>query len=111
MEPVTSVGAVREELRRLGYLESGLDRFVLSGRPSLLGASLRVGLAGGVLLGPLLTLAALKVEGRVLQDAWDLGVLALYASLLTGDLRMLNQVLKQPVQFRNRIPPILIQHL
>ena len=54
---VASVEAVREELRRLGYLDSGLDRFVLAGAgaPSPLRAcaraALRVGLAGGVLFG------------------------------------------------------------
>jgi hypothetical protein len=84
MEPRASVGAVREELRRLGYLESGLDRFVLAGQPSLLRASLRVGIAGGLLLGPLMTLAALKVEGRVPHDLSDLLVLGLYASLSLG---------------------------
>ncbi|MCU0243006.1 MAG: alkaline phosphatase family protein [Vicinamibacteria bacterium] len=30
-EPLATVDAVRDELRRLGYLDSGLDRFVLSG--------------------------------------------------------------------------------
>src|SRR5258708_29270771 len=55
--PLASVGAVREELKRLGYLESGLDRFVLAGAggPSPLSASLsvarRVGVAGGILFG------------------------------------------------------------
>ena len=29
--PLASVDAVREELRRLGYLDSSLDRFVLTG--------------------------------------------------------------------------------
>ncbi len=55
--PVTSVDEVREELRRLGYLESGLDRFVLGGRGglspvrSLLRVGFRVGLVGGILRG------------------------------------------------------------
>ena len=29
--PLASVDAVRDELRRLGYLDSSLDRFVLQG--------------------------------------------------------------------------------
>jgi hypothetical protein len=85
MEPLASVGAVREELRRLGYLESGLDRFVLAGRsPSLASASLRVGLAGGVLMGPLLTLAAFRLGSGLPGDARDLLILSLYASIAFG---------------------------
>src|SRR5258708_38317937 len=62
--PLASVGAVREELKRLGYLESGLDRFVLAGAggPSPLSASLsvarRVGVAGGLPFRPAPPLAA-----------------------------------------------------
>ena len=33
--PLASVDEVREELRRLGYLDRGLDRFVLAGAVSL----------------------------------------------------------------------------
>jgi len=52
--PLASVDAVREELRRLGYLESGFDRFVLGGAGSAspfracLGVAVRVGTAGGL---------------------------------------------------------------
>jgi hypothetical protein len=84
MEPLASVAAVREELRRLGYLESGLDRFVLGGTPSLWRVCLRVGLAGGLLLGPLLTLAASNLGRGVPADPWDLAILTLYASLAFG---------------------------
>jgi hypothetical protein len=85
-KPLASVGAVRDELRQLGYLESGLDRFVLSGKgaPSLLGVSARVGIAGGILLGPLLTLAASSLDRRLLTDPWDLAILALYSSMALG---------------------------
>src|SRR5437879_518604 len=68
--PLASVDQVRDELKRLGYLESGLDRFVLggAGSPSALRASaavaLRVGILGGVLLGVALTLGAAALLGR-----------------------------------------------
>ena len=67
--PVTSVDDVRGELRRLGYLESGFDRFVLGGAGvSPLRASLRVafrlGLAGGVLFGLAAGVAAAGFDRR-----------------------------------------------
>ena len=31
--PISSVDEVREQLRKLGYLDSGLDRFVLEDAP------------------------------------------------------------------------------
>ena len=81
--PVASVDAVREELRRLGYLDSGLDRFVLGGAGRLAAAglaraALRVGLVGGVLFGLAATLAAAGLDRRLLRGAEDLVVLALY---------------------------------
>ena len=94
-EPIQSVGAVREELRKLGYLDRGLDRFVLSGKgaPSLLGVSLRLGLAGGLLLGPLLTLAAAGFDRRLLSDPGDLTILAVYAALTLGAATALSALL------------------
>ncbi len=81
---VASVEAVREELRRLGYLDSGLDRFVLAGAgaPSPLRAcgraASRVGLAGGALFGLAGTLAAVGLDRRLLAEPRDLVVLTLY---------------------------------
>jgi hypothetical protein len=81
---VASVEAVREELRRLGYLDSGIDRFVLAGAgaPSPLRAcaraAFRVGLAGGALFGLAGTLAAVGLDRRLLAEPRDLVVLSLY---------------------------------
>ncbi|HEU5319930.1 MAG TPA: hypothetical protein VFX28_03960, partial [Methylomirabilota bacterium] len=88
--PISSVDAVREELRRLGYLDSGLDRFVLGGTRagSLVSASwrvaMRVGLLGGVVLGAALTLAAAGLDPRLFSAPSDLAVLALYLIVATG---------------------------
>ena len=88
--PISSVDAVREELRRLGYLDRGLDRFVLAraGGTSPLRASLaaavRVGLAGAVLLGLGAALAAAGLDRRLLADHADFAVLTLYLVALMG---------------------------
>jgi hypothetical protein len=88
--PLASVGAVREELKRLGYLESGLDRFVLAGAggPSPLSASLsvarRVGIAGGILFGLASALAAVGLDRRLLAEPQDLAVLTLYLVVAFG---------------------------
>ena len=82
--PLSSVDAVRDELRRLGYLEHGLDRFVLSGagprsaaRASARAAT-RVGLLGGLLFGAALTLAAAALDPRLRGEPRDLLVLSVY---------------------------------
>src|SRR5262245_50728087 len=88
--PLASVEAVREELKRLGYLESGLDRFVLAGAESdsplraSVGVAARVGVLGGVLFGPAATLAAVGFDRRLLAEPRDLVVLALYLTVLLG---------------------------
>ena len=93
-EPLSSVDAVRDELRRLGYLDSGLDRFVLGGpvpgsplRASLR-AAVRVGLVGGVVFGVAATLAGAGLDPRLLREPQDLVVLSAYLvlafSALTG---------------------------
>lgn len=82
--PPSSVDEVRDQLRRLGYLESGFDRFVLGGARagSLAAASaraaLRVGLLGGVVFGSALTLGAALVDPRLRAVPGDLAVLAFY---------------------------------
>ncbi len=88
--PLASVEEVRAELRRLGYLASGLDRFVLSGAGvvSPMAASgraaLRLGVLGGAVFGVTLSLAAAGLEPRLLAAPQDLAVLALYLTLVTG---------------------------
>jgi hypothetical protein len=88
--PLAPVDEVREELRRLGYLDSGLDRFVLGAarRGSALQASfraaLRVGLAGGAVFGVALSLLALSLEPEALRRPADLALLALYLAVATG---------------------------
>jgi len=85
--PLASVDQVRDELRRLGYLEHGVDRFVLGGagaggvaRASAR-AAMRVGLLGGLLFGAALTLAAAGFDARLRREPRDLLVLSLYLFL------------------------------
>ena len=88
--PLSSVEAVREELRRLGYLDSGLDRFVLAGaggRSPLvasLRAASRIGLAGGLLFGFASALGAVALDRRLLAEPRDLAVLTLFLIVATG---------------------------
>jgi len=88
--PIASVEAVREELRRLGYLDSSLDRFVLgaAGGPSPFRASLRaaarVGLLGGVLFGLAGTMAAAGLDRRLLAEPQDLLVVTLYLAVASA---------------------------
>src|SRR6185437_7285435 len=88
-DPHKHVDELRRQLKALGYLDAGVDRFVLGGaststRPVFLaaGASVRVGLLGGLLLGPA---AALGLGARVpglVSGARDAVVLALYLAIL-----------------------------
>jgi hypothetical protein len=88
--PLASVDEVREELRRLGYFQSGLDRFVLSGTTprslaaASLRAALRVGLIGGVVFGTVLSLAGLGLDPRFQASRQDLAVLTLYLIVIFG---------------------------
>lgn len=88
--PLAPVDQVRQELRRLGYFESGLDRFVLgsarAGSPFSASwrAALRVGTAGGAVLGVALSLLALSLEPEQPRQPSDLALLALYLAILAG---------------------------
>jgi hypothetical protein len=85
------VDDLRKQLRALGYLDAGVDRFVLSPatsarRPSVIAilASLRVGLLAAALLGPA---AAIGIRTRLpglVTGAQDAMVVALYLGVLFG---------------------------
>jgi hypothetical protein len=112
--PLASVESVREELRRLGYLDSSLDRFVLQGASGAtpLAASLRtaarVGVVGGALFGVAATVAAAGLDRRLLAEPRDLVVLALYLvlafALLTGVLALALGLLAAWARRRGREP-------
>lgn len=86
--PLSSVEEVREELRRLGYLDHGVDRFVMSAAGSrspmraAFRAAWRVGLLGGPLFGLALTLGAAMLDARLRGEPRDLLVLGLYVVVL-----------------------------
>ena len=88
--PLARVEDVREELRRLGYLDRGVDRFVLAGAQATTplrasaGAAARVGLLGGVLFGAASTLAAAGIDPRLRTEPRDLVILALYLTVILG---------------------------
>ena len=83
------IDELRQRLRALGYLDAGVDRFVLAPAQGTRGpiglavrASARVGVLGGLLLGPA---AALGVGARLpglVSGARDAIVLALYLAVL-----------------------------
>ncbi|HEX5474562.1 MAG TPA: alkaline phosphatase family protein [Vicinamibacterales bacterium] len=87
----TRVDELRQQLRTLGYLDAGVDRFVLgparrSRTPIALAglASVRVGILAGILLGPA---AAIGLDARLpglVTGARDAAVLALYLGALFG---------------------------
>ena len=84
--PISSVQAVRDELRRLGYLETGIDRFVLGGAASASPlracavVAARVGLAGGLLFGAAFSAAIALLEPERLRELPDFLVLMAYVS-------------------------------
>lgn len=88
--PLATVDDVRLELRRLGYLDSGLDRFVLgaAGGGTPLAASgrvaARVGLLGGALMAAALLLLAVALDRALLGEPRDLLLLALYLFIVLG---------------------------
>ena len=87
-DPDKRVDELRQQLRSLGYLDAGVDRFVLGPARERRGpvaiaarAGVRVGLLGGALLGPA---AALGLGARLpglVSGARDAVVLALYLAV------------------------------
>jgi hypothetical protein len=90
-DPEVRVDELRQQLRSLGYLDAGVDRFVLgpardARRPLAIAAlaSLRIGLLAAALLGPA---AAIGIGARfpgLVRGTSDAIVVALYLSLLFG---------------------------
>lgn len=89
--PPVKIDDLRRQLRSLGYLDAGVDRFVLgpareTRRPAVIAllASLRIGLIAAVLLGPA---AAVGIGSRVpglVTDSRDAVVVAVYLGVLFG---------------------------
>lgn len=82
---------LRQRLRSLGYLDAGVDRFVLgptfrTQRPALLAAlsSLRVGALAAVLLGPAAAIGLAARLPTLVTGARDALVVAVYLGLLFG---------------------------
>jgi len=83
------IDELRQRLRALGYLDAGVDRFVLAPARGTRGptglailASLRVGVLGGLLLGPAAALGlAARLPGLV-SGVRDAVVLAIYLAVL-----------------------------
>lgn len=88
---MANVDDLRARLRELGYLDAGVDRFVLgaaSGERGLLAvasrASARIGLLAALLLGPSAAIAAAaRLPGLVIGPR-DAVVLTIYLSVLFG---------------------------
>ncbi len=88
--PLATVDEVREELRRLGYLDHGVDRFVLGGarassplRASARAAA-RIGLLAGLLFGAASTAAAAALDPRLRAEPRDLVLLGAYLVIALG---------------------------
>jgi hypothetical protein len=87
----TSVDELRQQLRSLGYLEAGVDRFVLApahntrGAAAIaLAASLRIGALGGMLLGPAAALGILLQLPDLVTSLRNAALVAVYIALLFG---------------------------
>ena len=85
------IDELRQQLRALGYLDAGVDRFVLAAavrrrRPSLIAflASLRSGIVAALLLGPAAAIGlAARLPGLV-TGIRDGIVIAIYMAVLFG---------------------------
>jgi hypothetical protein len=88
--PIASVEQVREDLRRLGYLDHGLDRFVLGGAATRsplrasAAAAARVALLGGAVAGAVTSAGAAALDARLRADPRDVMVLAAYLAVVLG---------------------------
>ncbi|MFY9819914.1 MAG: hypothetical protein WAM82_00925 [Thermoanaerobaculia bacterium] len=85
MTPAHDLDGVRSELRRLGYLDRGFERFLLQDalKPrqtarALLGLIVKVGLLAGLALAAALSLALAVANGSLTASPLDLFVLVLH---------------------------------
>ena len=85
------VDELRQQLRSLGYLDAGVDRFVLgparsARRPAAIAAlaSLRVGILAAILLGPAAAIGLRTRLPGLVTGAQDAMVIALYLGVLFG---------------------------
>ena len=90
-QPDPRVDELRQRLRSLGYLDAGVDRFVLGGArrsqpPSALAffASLRIGILAAALLGPAAAIGLAARFPGLVTGPRDAVVAALYLGILFG---------------------------
>ncbi len=91
-KPDTSgIDDLRQRLRSLGYLDAGVDRFVLAPAYGARGAfaiallaSLRIGILGGLLLGPAAALGVAAQLPGLVSGVRDGVVIATYMAVLFG---------------------------
>ena len=90
-EEDSRVDRLRQQLRSLGYLDTRLSRFFLADlerRAGFLYAnlknSLKLGIAGGVLVALLLTLGTLEAAPEIASQPLDLAVLGVYFTLASA---------------------------
>ena len=89
--PHPRVDELRRQLQSLGYLDAGVDRFVLADatgtrRPIAIAtrASLRIGILAGVLLGPASAIWLHRQLPGLITGSRDALVLAVYLAILFG---------------------------
>ena len=87
----TSIDELRQRLRTLGYLDAGVDRFVLGSaaggkQPALIAllASLRIGVLAAALLGPTAAIALVARMPGLVTGPRDAAVAAAYLGILFG---------------------------
>ena len=90
-EPTPRPVDLRERLRALGYLNAPVDRFVLGGASERrsafalsIGASLRIGLLAGILLGPVAAVGLATQLPELITSLTDAVVMAAYLTVMFG---------------------------
>ena len=88
---VADIDELRQRLRALGYLDAGVDRFVLgaatrAGHPARIAlfASLRIGMLAAALLGPTAAIALVARMPGLVTGPRDAAVAAVYLAIFFG---------------------------